>query len=149
MGDESEFPRSGALPYLTVRGAKDAIDWYRRAFGAELVGEPIVMDDGRIGHAELAFHTGMIYLAEEFPEMGLTAPEAGATSVSLMVAVDDTDEVLSRAHDAGGTVERWISENFGRRNATLIDPFGHRWMLSGPTKGVGSETSPVAPLAPL
>ena len=139
MGDQSEFPRSGALPYLTVRGAKDAIEWYRRAFGAELIGEPIVMDDGRIGHAELAFHTGMIYLAEEFPEMGLTAPEAGATSVSLMVAVDDTDEVLSRAHDAGGTVERWISENFGRRNATLIDPFGHRWMLSGPPKGVDSE----------
>ena len=136
MADESEFPRSGALPYLTVRGAKDAIEWYRRAFGAELIGEPIVMDDGRIGHAELAFHTGMIYLAEEFPEMGLTAPEAGATSVSLMVAVDDTDAVLSRAHDGGGTVERWISENFGRRNATLIDPFGHRWMLSGPTKGV-------------
>ena len=139
MGDESEFPRSGALPYLTVHGAKDAIEWYRRAFGAELVGEPIVMDDGRIGHAELAFHTGMIYLAEEFPEMGLTAPEAGASSVSLMVAVDDTDAVLSRAHDAGGTVERWISENYGRRNATLIDPFGHRWMLSGPPKGVESE----------
>lgn len=135
----TDFPASGALPYLTVRGAREALDWYRKAFGAELVGEPIVMDDGRIGHAELRLQTGMIYLAEEFPEMGLTAPDAGATSVSLMLPVDDTDSVLERAHDAGGTVERWISENYGRRNATLIDPFGHRWMLSGPAKGAGGR----------
>ncbi|QBJ97598.1 VOC family protein [Rhodococcus sp. ABRD24] len=128
------FPASGAVPYLTVRGARDAVEWYRRVFGAEVLGEPIVMDDGRIGHVELRLQTGLIYLAEEFPEMGLTAPEAGATSVSLMLPVDDTDAVLQRAHDAGGTVERWISENHGRRNATLIDPFGHRWMLSGPMK---------------
>ncbi|WP_430331400.1 VOC family protein [Rhodococcus sp. ACT016] len=131
----TDFPPAGALPYLTVRGAREALEWYRRAFGAELVGEPIVLDDGRIGHAELRLQTGMIYVAEEFPEMGLTAPESGATSVSLMLPVDDTDVVLARAHDAGGTVERWISENYGRRNATLIDPFGHRWMLSGPVKG--------------
>lgn len=135
----TDFPPAGALPYLTVRGAREALEWYRKAFGAELVGEPIVMDDGRIGHAELRLQTGMIYLAEEFPEMGLTAPESGATSVSLMLPVDDTDAVLARAHDAGGTVERWISENHGRRNATLIDPFGHRWMLSGPAKGAAGR----------
>lgn len=128
------FPNPGALPYLTVRGAGAAIDWYRKAFGAEVVGEPIVMDDGRIGHAELRLHTGMIYLAEEFPEIGLTAPESGSTSVSMMLPVPDTDDVLARAHDAGGTVERWISESYGHRNATLIDPFGHRWMLSGPLR---------------
>ena len=133
------FPPAGALPYLTVRGAREALEWYRKAFGAEVVGEPIVMDDGRIGHAELRLPTGLIYLAEEFPEMGLTAPESGATSVSLMLPVDDTDAVLERAHDAGGTVERWISENYGRRNATLIDPFGHRWMLSGPAKGASAR----------
>ena len=132
---DGQFPQPGALPYLTVRGAMGAINWYRRAFGAELIGEPIVMEDGRVGHAELRLPTGIVYLADEFPEMGLTAPEAGATSVSLMLPVDDTDEVLARAHDAGGTVERWISENYGRRNATLIDPFGHRWMLTGPAKG--------------
>ncbi|WFR72000.1 VOC family protein [Prescottella defluvii] len=135
----TDFPPAGALPYLTVRGAREALEWYRKAFGAELVGEPIVMEDGRIGHAELRLQTGMVYLAEEFPEMGLTAPESGAASVSLMLPVDDTDAVLARAHDAGGTVERWISENHGRRNATLIDPFGHRWMLSGPAKGAAGR----------
>ena len=67
--------------------------------------------------------------------MGLTAPAGGATSVSLMLPVVDTDTVLERARAAGGRVERWISENHGHRNATLIDPFGHRWMLVGPLTG--------------
>lgn len=119
----------GALPYLTVRNAREAIDWYAAVFDAEVVGDPVVMDDGRIGHAELCFLTGLVYLAEEFPEMGLTAPESGSTSVSLMLPVPDPDDVLIRAREAGGNVERWISETRGHRNATLIDPFGHRWLL--------------------
>ena len=110
-----------------------AIEWYSKVFGAEVVGEPIVMEDGRVGHAELRLPSGMIYLAEEFPEMGLTAPESGSTSVSLMLSVDDPDAVLAGARDAGGKVERWISEGHGHRNETLIDPFGHRWMRVGPT----------------
>ena len=127
--DGVDFPRPGALPYLTVSDAHAAINWYVTAFGAELAGDPVTMDDGRVGHAELNFPTGMVYVAEEFPEMGLTAPEAGATSVSLMVPVDDTDAVLARAR------ERWITESHGNRNATLLDPFGHRWLLVGPVTG--------------
>ncbi|MDT2008171.1 VOC family protein [Rhodococcus opacus] len=133
-----DVPVPGALPYLTVRRGVEAIAWYSKVFGAEVVGEPIVMDDGRVGHAELRLPTGMIYLAEEFPEMGLTAPESGSTSVSLMLRVDDPDAVLVGARDAGGKVERWISEGHGHRNATLIDPFGHRWMLVGPTDPAAS-----------
>lgn len=100
------------------------------------------MDDGRIGHAELIFPTGMVYVAEEFPEMGLTAAEAGSTSVSLMLPVDDTDAVLARARGAGGTVERWITESHGNRNATLLDPFGHRWLLVGPVTGNPTGDTP-------
>lgn len=133
--DDTDFPRSGALPYLTVGRGRDAIDWYTSAFGASLLGDPIFTADGRLGHAELKLPSGMVYLAEEFPEMGLTAPVGGTTSVSLMLPVDDTDAVLERARAAGGKVERWISEARGRRNATLIDPFGHRWMLVGPITG--------------
>lgn len=117
--DTEVFPRAGALPYLIVGRARSAIDWYRQVFDATLAGDPVVLEDGRIGHAELVFPTGMVYLAEEFPEMGLSAPEAGATSVSLMLPVDDTDAVLTKARDAGGTVERWIAESHGHRNATL------------------------------
>ncbi|NLE80092.1 MAG: VOC family protein [Rhodococcus sp.] len=123
------LPTPGALPYLTVRNAREAIDWYTTVFGAEVVGDPVVMDDGRVGHVELRFLTGWIYLAEEFPEMGVTAPESDSTSVSLMLPVRDPEGVLMRARDAGGNVERWISESHGHRNATMIDPFGHRWML--------------------
>ena len=125
-------PRPAALPYLSVANARAAIDWYTDAFGATLVGDPIVMDDGRIGHAEIAIAGGVLYLADEHPELGLKAPAPRAVSVSLMLHVADTDAALHRAREHGATVEREIYESYGTRNATIIDPFGHRWMLSGP-----------------
>ncbi|MGH3634779.1 VOC family protein [Mycobacterium sp.] len=126
--------RAAALPYLCVADARRAIDWYADAFDAIVVGDPIVMDDGRIGHAELAIAGGVLYLADEYPELGLKAPAAGAVSVSLMLHVADTDAALRQAGEHGATIEREPYENYGARNATIIDPFGHRWMLSGPTK---------------
>jgi uncharacterized glyoxalase superfamily protein PhnB len=128
-------PRPAALPYLAVRGAREAIDWYVDALGATLVGDPIVMDDGRIGHAELAFGGGVLYLADEYPEIGLKAPAPQSVSVSLMLPVVDTDAVLERARAGGAEVQREPYENYGSRTAAIIDPFGHRWMLSGPVTG--------------
>ena len=128
----TQRPRPAALPYLTVGDARAAIAWYREAFGAEVIGEPIVMDDQRIGHAELRIADGVLYLADEFAEIGLTAPTPGATSVSLMLHVADTDAVLARARSLGAEVEREPYEAHGSRTATIRDPFGHRWMLSGP-----------------
>ncbi len=125
-------PRPAALPYLSVADARGALAWYADAFGAVVVGEPIVMDDGRIGHAEIAIGDGVLYLADENLELGLRAPAPGAVSVSLMVRVGDTDAALRRACDHGATVQREVYESYGSRNATIIDPFGHRWMLSGP-----------------
>jgi predicted enzyme related to lactoylglutathione lyase len=125
-------PRPAALPYLSVANARAAIAWYTDAFDAVLTGDPIVMDDGRIGHAELAIADGILYLADEHPEIGLKAPAPGTVSVSLMLHVDDTDAALQKTRERGATVEREIYENYGTRNATIIDPFGHRWMLSGP-----------------
>ncbi|KAA0098700.1 glyoxalase [Mycolicibacterium sp. P1-18] len=131
-------PRPAALPYLAVAGARDAVDWYVDAFGAVPMGDPIVMDDGRIGHAELSIDGGVLYLADEFPELGLTAPAPQAVSVSLMLHVADTDAALARARDRGARVERDVYEGHGSRNATIVDPFGHRWMLSGPVAGAVS-----------
>lgn len=136
---ESTVPRPAALPYLAVAGARDAIAWYVDALGATLVGEPIVMDDGRVGHAELALAGGALYLADEYPEIGLKAPAPQQISVSLMLGVADTDAALERARSAGADVQREPYENYGSRSATIIDPFGHRWMLSGPVTGVVSE----------
>ncbi len=130
----TEPPRPAALPYLTVADARAAVDWYRDAFGAELIGEPIVMDDGRIGHAELAVSGGVLYLADEFADLGLQAPAPGVNSVSLMLHVADTDAALTRARARGADVQREPYEGHGARNATVRDPFGHRWMLSGPVR---------------
>ena len=129
------LPRPAALPYLTVANAREAIDWYVDALGAVVVGEPIVMDDGRIGHAELALGGGVLYLADEYPEIGLRAPAPQTNSVSLMLEVPDTDAALQRARERGAEVQREPYENHGSRGAAIIDPFGHRWMLSGPVTG--------------
>jgi len=94
-------PRPAALPYLTVANARDAIAWYIDTFGASVVGEPFEMDDGRIGHAELAIAGGVLYLADEYPEIGLKAPGFQATSVSLMLHVADTDATLERGRGRG------------------------------------------------
>jgi len=135
---ESTVPRSAALPYLAVAGAREAIDWYVDALGATVVGEPIVMDDGRIGHAELALAGGTFYLADEYPELGLKAPAPQANSVSLMVEVADTDATIGRVRQRGATVHQEPGEGHGSRSATIIDPFGHRWMLSGPMTGAAT-----------
>jgi uncharacterized glyoxalase superfamily protein PhnB len=132
-------PRSGALPYLAVAGAREAIAWYVDTFGAVVVGDPIVMDDGRIGHAELSIAGGMIYLADEFPELGLKAPAPQSVSVSLMLHVADTDAALARARDRGANVVMEVQEGYGSRRAAVVDPFGHRWMLSGPVAGSVSQ----------
>jgi uncharacterized glyoxalase superfamily protein PhnB len=131
----ARMPRLGALPYLTVANAREAIAWYVDALGAVVVGEPFVMADGRIGHAELALAGGVLYLADEYPEIGLRGPAPQANSVSLMLEVPDTDAALERASERGAQVQREPYEDHGLRGAAIIDPFGHRWMLNGPVTG--------------
>lgn len=128
-------PRPAAVPYLAVADARAAISWYTDTFGAMLVGDPVEMDDGRIGHAELTLSGGVLYLADEYPEIGLKAPSPHSVSVSLMLPVVDTDETLARARDLGAQIQREAYEDHGARNAALVDPFGHRWMLTGPATG--------------
>jgi predicted enzyme related to lactoylglutathione lyase len=81
----------------------------------------------------------VLYLADEFPEIGLKAPAPQEVSVSLMLAVADTDAALARARAAGADVQREPYENHGSRTAAIIDPFGHRWMLSGPVTGAVAQ----------
>ncbi|MGC4935064.1 VOC family protein [Gordonia sp. DT30] len=141
----SPVERPGALPYLTVRDAAAAIDWYRDHLGARVRGEPIRMGDNRIGHAELEMGGGAVYLADEFPDMGLRAPQPGGVSVSLMLPVDDTDAALVRAQRGGAAVTREVYESHGSRNATIVDPFGHRWMLTGPVSSAVGVTDRIRP----
>ncbi len=134
-----------AIPYLAVSDGRAAIDWYVVVFGAVLEGDPIVMPDGRIGHAELSLAGGKLYLADEFPDIGVVAPEPGAAAVSLVLAVTDVDARVAAALDSGGRLLREIAEAYGSRNATINDPFGHRWMLQQAMNTVPATEAPPAP----
>lgn len=124
--------RVAIVPYLAVADARRAIEWYADVFGAALAGDPIVMPDGRIGHAELSVAGAAVYLADEHPELGVTAPRPGEATVSLMLPVHDADEVRARALSAGASGDRPPYDGYGSRNAWIVDPFGHRWGLHSP-----------------
>ncbi|HJZ83803.1 MAG TPA: VOC family protein [Polyangia bacterium] len=118
-------------PYLTVKDAARAIDFYKKAFGAE---ETVRMPgpDGRIMHAELRIGNSMVMLADENPQMGSKSPQTlGGTAVGLMIYCDDADALFKRASAAGATVSQPLADMFwGDRFGGLKDPFGHNWSIA-------------------
>ncbi|XXY52658.1 VOC family protein [Sorangium sp. So ce269] len=128
------------IPYLSARRAAEAIDFYKRAFGAREASR-IAMPDGRLGHAELSIGRARFYLADEYPELGAVSPETlGGTSASVVVYVEDVDALVAQAAAAGATVERPPQDlPFGDRMAWLRDPYGHRWALASRIEDVSPE----------
>ena len=128
------------IPYLTVDGASDAIDYYTNVFGAK---ERMRMPgpDGKIGHAEIEIGKGMVMLSDEFPEMGGKSPKSvGGSPVTVMVYVEDVDAVYQRAIDGGGTATRPVEDQFyGDRSGSFEDPFGHIWYVSTHIEDVSDE----------
>ena len=125
--------RTSVTPYLSVKGATEALAFYRRAFGADVTNQ-MSEEDGRIGHAEIRIGEARVYLADEHPEIGFLSPSTlGGSAVMLELTVADVDAVIKRAAEAGGTVMRPIADqDYGWRNGKLADPFGHVWMISSP-----------------
>lgn len=127
-------------PYLILRGAARALDFYQRAFGAV---ERFRMEasDGRIGHAEMQIGDSTLMLADEHPEMGAKSPESwGGSPICLMLYVEDVDLVFAQAVKAGATVERPLADQFyGDRTGGLKDPFGHVWYLATHIEDVPPE----------
>jgi PhnB protein len=124
-------------PYLIIKDAAKAIDFYKRAFGAtELMRMPT--PEGRIGHAEIRIGDSAIMLADEYPEMGHRSPQSlGGTGVSLMVYVERVDETFKKAIAAGATEVQPLKDQFyGDRSGTLQDPFGHVWTIATHTEDV-------------
>ncbi|HYH33276.1 MAG TPA: VOC family protein [Pseudonocardia sp.] len=118
-------------PYLNVLDARAAVEFYAAAFGAVPRGEPIVMPDGRTGHAEVVLGDSVLMLADEFPEAGLIAPSVrGGPSQSLRLEVADPDAVVARALAAGAELERPVADSPYGRGGVVRDPAGHRWMVS-------------------
>jgi PhnB protein len=127
-------------PYLVIKGAAAAIDFYKKAFGAvEVMRMP--QPDGRVGHAELKFGDSMVMLADEFPEMSVVGPKTlGNTSVALLLYVDDVDKAVERAVSLGATIKKPVADQFyGDRTGTLEDPFGHKWTLAVHLEDVSPE----------
>jgi PhnB protein len=127
-------------PYLIIRGAAEAIEFYQKSFGAiELFRFPA--PDGKIGHAEIKIGDSPIMIADEFADMGYNGPQSlGGSPVSIMLYVDDVDAVFKRAVEAGATVKEALQDKFyGDRMGTLTDPFGHRWHVATHKEDVSME----------
>ena len=134
MANSSEAVPAGyhsVTPYMALRDAAGAIDFYRRAFGAELVMK-LDMPDGKIAHAELRIGDSIVMLSEENEEWGNKSPQTlGGSPMFLMIYVPDVDAAFAKAIAVGATEVRAVADQFyGDRSGTLKDPYGYQWTLS-------------------
>ncbi len=129
-------------PYINIKGAVEAIEFYKKAFGAKEVGR-ILMPDGSIAHAEIEISDSKIMLAEENAQWGNLSPQAlGGSPVCLCLYVEDVDAVFARALQEGATVtgEMEVKDQFyGDRAGSLTDPFGHKWSIMTHKEDVAFE----------
>jgi PhnB protein len=127
-------------PYLAVDDAAEAIEYYKRAFGAK---ERVRMDtpDGKIGHAELEIGDSLVMLSDPTPQASTKPPkELGGTSASVFLYVEDVDAVVKQAVDAGATITMEVADQFwGDRFGTVSDPFGHLWAIATHVEDVPPE----------
>lgn len=130
----------GVTPYLIVRDAARALDFYRDAFGAS---ETLRLPgpNGQIGHAEIRIGDGMVMLADEMPEMGHKGPAAlGGTPITLMIYVPDVDTRFAKAVAAGDVIKNPLKDQFyGDRSGTIVDPFGHIWTIATHVEDVAPD----------
>jgi len=127
-------------PYIAVDGAADAIEYYKKAFGAK---ERHRMDgpDGTIAHAEIEIGDSLVMLSDPFPQSTVKPPNTlGGTSASIFLYVEDVDAVVKQAVDAGAKTEMEPQDMFwGDRFGTVVDPFGHTWSVATHIEDVPPE----------
>lgn len=126
-------------PYLFVKGASQAIEFYKKAFNA--TANMYMNDEGKVFHAELTIGNSKLMLADEFPEMNVKGPQSyGGSPVMMHLYVEDVDHFFNQAVNAGAKVIRPVANQFyGDRSGTIVDPFGHMWTLSTHVEDI-SET---------
>ncbi len=129
-----------AFPYLRVRNAHEAIEFYKAAFGAVeefRLSEP----NGRVGHAELKFGPHTVMVSDEYPEYGILGPEPGRpTGSSIHLHVEDVDVFTEQAVSAGATLTMKPADQFhGERSSKVVDPYGHEWYLGSKIEDVSRE----------
>ncbi|HEX2271599.1 MAG TPA: VOC family protein [Pyrinomonadaceae bacterium] len=141
MADVKPIPEGyhSLTPYLIIDGAAQALEYYKKAFGAT---ELFRMEhEGKIGHAEMKIGDSPFMLSDEHSEMGYRGPKAlGGSPVGLMIYVDDVDAIFKQAIEAGGTEMKAVQDQFyGDRSGTLTDPFGHVWTVATHKEDVSPE----------
>jgi len=127
-------------PYLTIKNAAKALEFYKQAFAATETYK-LLMPDGRLGHAEIRLGDSMIMVSDEFPEYGGKAPETlGGSPVSMHLYVEDVDAFFTRALATGAKERKPVMDQFyGNRSGQLEDPFGHLWWVATHTEDVAPE----------
>ena len=127
-------------PYLAIDGAADAIEYYKKAFGAQ---ETVRMDgpDGSIAHAEIRIGDSLVMLSDPFPESSTIPPkELGGSTASVFLYVEDVDAVVQRAVNAGAIIKTEVEDQFwGDRFGTIEDPFGQIWSVATHVEDVPPE----------
>jgi PhnB protein len=127
-------------PYLCIKGAASALEFYKKAFDAtELM--RLAQPDGRIGHSEILVGDSVIMLSDEFPEIGARSPQAiGGSPVTIHLYVEDVDTVFKQAVAAGAKVKRPVADQFyGDRMGGVEDPFGYTWWIATHKEDLSSE----------
>ena len=127
-------------PYLSIKGAAAAIDFYKEVFGATELFR-MAGPEGKIGHAEIKIGNSPIMLADEYPEMEFVSPQTlGGTPIGLMIYVDDVDTMFKQAISSGAREIKPLQNQFyGDRSGTLKDPFGHVWTVATHVEDVAPE----------
>jgi len=127
-------------PHLTVRNAEQALEFYKNAFGAEVL-HVAHMPDGKVMHAALRIGDSMVMLNDEFPDHGALSPlSTGGTSVTIHIYTDNVDTAFNRAVSAGAQVKMPLADQFwGDRYGVVADPFGHKWSLGAHIKDMSAE----------
>jgi PhnB protein len=129
-----------ATPYLIVKGATEAIAFYKSVFDAT---EVVRLADsaGKVMHAELLINNSRIMLADEFPDMGYRSPQSyGGSPVSFLLYVNDVDTLFTRMIAAGSKETMAVTDQFdGDRRGTVTDPFGHVWLLASRKEEISKE----------
>ena len=131
--DEKKY--SPVSVYLMVNDGNAALDFYRRAFAADVT--ETYPYEGKLGHATLTVNGSDVMLSDEFPEAitGMRSPKSlGGTTCTVSLSVDDADAWFERARAAGAEVIRPLNDEFYGRFGKLRDPFGHTWGIVGPVK---------------
>ena len=127
-------------PYLAVRDAALAIDFYQQAFGARQLFR-MNTPEGKVGHAEMKIGDSIVMLSEEHPQGGCVSPTSlKGTSVTLFLYVEHVDATFQQAVKAGATVVMPVADMFwGDRHGQVLDPFGHRWSIATHTEDLSPE----------